>query len=87
MKSQNSLHYIKFHYRTICNQFSLGNSGGGEGEVVFLQQSAGMTKSVPPSHDAQVVEPYLGSNPSRLTVLAVISEDHTTAPQHLKIVI
>ena len=38
-------------------------------------------ESVTPCHDAEVVGLYLGSNPARLTLLAVKSEDYTTAPQ------
>ena len=37
-----------------------------------------------PCHDAQVVGPYRDSNPLRLTVLAAMSEDYTTAPKDLQ---
>ena len=41
-------------------------------------------ESATPCHDAEVVGPYRDSNPLRLTVLAAMSEDYTTAPQHLQ---
>ena len=61
--------------------------GEGEGEVAFFsakrwdrRNRADLIESATPCHDAQV---YRDSNPLRLTVLAAISEDYTTAPQHL----
>ena len=65
-------------------------NGEGEGEVAFFSANrwnrrnrAGLIESATPCHDAQVVGTYRDSNPLRLTVLAAISEDYTTAPQHL----
>ena len=64
--------------------------GEGEGEVAFfsakrwdLRNRADLIESATPCHDAQVVGPYRDSNPLRLTILAAMSEDYTTAPQHL----
>ena len=64
--------------------------GEGEGEVAFFsakrwdrRNRAGLIESATPCHDAQVVGLYRDSNPLRLTVLAAMSEDYTTAPQHL----
>ena len=63
--------------------------GEGEGEVAFFsakrwdrRNRADLIESATPCHDAQVVGPYRDSNPLRLTVLAAMSEDYTTAPQH-----
>ena len=65
--------------------------GEGDGEVAFFsakcwdrRNRADLIESATPCHDAQVVGPYRDSNPLlRLTVLAAMSEDYTTAPQHL----
>ena len=64
--------------------------GEGEGEVAFFsakrwdrRNRVDLIESATPCHDAQVVGPYRDSNPLRLTVLAAMSEDYTTAPQHL----
>ena len=58
----------------------------GEGEVAFFSRNrADLMESATPCHDAQVVWPYRDSNLLRLTVLAAMSEDYTTAPQHLQI--
>ena len=64
----------------------------GEGEVALFsakrwdrRNRAALIESATPCHDAQVVGTYRDSNPLRLTVLAAISEDYTTAPQHLQI--
>ena len=64
--------------------------GEGEGEVAFFsakrwdrRNRADLIESATPCHDAQVVGLYRGSNPLRLTILAAMSEDYTTAPQHL----
>ena len=61
-----------------------------EGEVAFFsakhwdrRNRADLIESATPCHDALVVGPYRDSNPLRLTVLAAMSEDYTTAPQHL----
>ena len=69
---------------------SLG-SGEGEGEVAFFsakrwdrRNRADLIESATPCHDAQVMGLYRDSNPLRLTVLAAMSEDYTTAPQHLQ---
>ena len=63
--------------------------GEGEGEVAFFsakrwdrRNRADLIESATPCHDAQVVGPYRDSNPLRLTILAAMSEDYTTAPQH-----
>ena len=65
--------------------------GEGEGEVAFFsakrwdrKSRTELIESATPCHDAQVVGPYRNSNPFRLTVLAALSEDYTTAPQHLQ---
>ena len=61
-----------------------------EGEVAFFsakrwdrRNRADLIESATPCHDAQVAGLYWNSNPLRLTVLAAMSEDYTTAPQHL----
>ena len=63
----------------------------GEGEVAFFsakrwdrRNRADLIESATPCHGALVVVPYRDSNPLRLTVLAAMSEDYTTAPQHLQ---
>ena len=63
----------------------------GEGEVAFFsakrwdrRNRADLIESATPCHDAQVMGLYRDSNPLRLTVLAAMSEDYTTAPQHLQ---
>ena len=63
--------------------------GEGEGEVAFFsakrwdrRNRADLIESATPCHDAQVMGLYRDSNPLRLTVLAAMSEDYTTAPQH-----
>ena len=65
--------------------------GEGEGEVAFFsakrwdrRNRADLIESATPCHDAQVVGLYPDSNPLRLTILAAMSEDYTTAPQHLQ---
>ena len=65
--------------------------GEGEGEVAFFSTKrwdrryrADLIESATPCHDAQVVGLYRDSNPLRLTILAAMSEDYTTAPQHLQ---
>ena len=65
--------------------------GEGEGEVAFFsakrwdrRNRADLIESATPCHDAQVVGLYRDSNPLRLTILAAMSEDYTTAPQHLR---
>ena len=64
-------------------------AGEGEGEVAFFsakrwdrRNRADLIESTTPCHDAQVVGPYQDSNPLPLTILAAMSEDYTTAPQH-----
>ena len=68
------------------------NNNEGEGEVAFFsakrwdrRNRADLIESATPCHDAQVMGLYRDSNPLRLTVLAAMSEDYTTAPQHLKV--
>ena len=65
-----------------------------EGEVAFFsakrwdrRNRADLIESATPCHDAQVVGLYRDLNPLRLTILAAMSEDYTTAPQHLVIVL
>ena len=62
--------------------------GKGEGEVAFFgakhwdcRNRADLIESVTPCHDSEVVGLYRDSNPLHLTILAVMSEDYTTAPQ------
>ena len=64
--------------------------GEGEVEVAFFsakrwdrRNRADLIESATPCPDAQVMGLYRDSNPLRLTVLAAMSEDYTTAPQHL----
>ena len=66
--------------------------GEGEDEVAFCsakrwdrRNRANLIESATPCHEAQVVGPYWDSNPLRLTILAAMSEDYTTVPQHLQI--
>ena len=70
--------------------YAFVSQGEGEGEVAFFsakrwdrRNRADLIESATPCHDAQVVGLYRGSNPLRLTILAAMSEDYTTAPQHL----
>ena len=60
----------------------------GEGEIAFFsvkrwdrRNRAGLVESATPCH--QVVGSYRVSNPLHLIVLAVKSQDYTTAPEHL----
>ena len=46
---------------------------------------ADLIESVTPCHDTQAVRPYQDLNQLRLTILAAILEDYTTAPQHLDV--
>ena len=79
----------------VASAITLSNDrieGEGEGEVAFFsakrwdrRNRADLIESATPCHDAQVVGPYRDSNPLRLTVLAAMSEDYTTAPQHLSL--
>ena len=66
----------------------------GEGEVAFFsakrwdrRNRADLIESATPCHDALVVGSYRDSNPLHLTVLAAMSEDYTTAPQHLPLIV
>ena len=63
-----------------------------EGEVAFFsakpwdrRNRADLIESATPHHDAPVVGSYRVSSPLRLIVLAAMSEDYTTAPQHLQV--
>ena len=65
-------------------------AGEGGGEVASFcakrwdrRNRVYLIESATPCHDAQVAGPYRDSNPLRLTVLAAMSEDYTTVPQHL----
>ena len=82
--SENKEMFLKLLLRNFFN-FSLGY-GEGEGEVAFFsakrwdrRNRADLIESATPCHDAQVVGLYWGSNPLRLTILAAMSEDYTTA--------
>ena len=59
----------------------------GEGKVAFFSAKRWDRRNradlIESAHDAQVVGPYRDSNPLRLIVLATMSEDYTTAQQHL----
>ena len=66
------------------------DKASGEGEVAFFsakrwdrRNRVDLIESATPCHDAQVVGSYRVSSPLRLTVLAAMSEDYTTPPQHL----
>ena len=76
-----------------CSLLTKQRNGEGEdeGEVVFFsakrwdcRHRVDLIESATPCHDAQVVGLYRDSNPLRLTFLAAMSEDYTTAPQHLQ---
>ena len=74
-----------------CFRTNSIGEGEGEGEVAFFsakrwdrRNRADLIESATPCHDAQVMGLYRDSNPLRLTVLAAMSEDYTTAPQHLQ---
>ena len=63
----------------------------GEGEVAFFSAKrwdhryrADLIESATPCRDTQVVGPCRDSNLLRLTVLDAMSEDYTTAAQHLQ---
>ena len=64
-----------------------------EGEVALSSKRwnrrnrADLIESATPCHDAQVVRAYRDSNLLRLTVLAAMSEDYTTAPYHLTVIL
>eukprot|EP00112_Aurelia_sp_Birch-Aquarium-sp1_P006607 Seg1725.6 transcript_id=Seg1725.6/GoldUCD/mRNA.D3Y31 product="hypothetical protein" pseudo=true protein_id=Seg1725.6/GoldUCD/D3Y31 len=79
---------------TLCGysvwRIHYSREGEGEGEVAVFsakrwdrRSRIGLIESATPCHDAEVMGLYLGSNPVHLTVLAAMSEDYTTAPQHL----
>ena len=86
---------VHFQYHTLsclvwCQNIFASTKGEGEGEVAFFsakhwdrRNRADLIESATPCHDALVVGPYRDSNPLRLTVLAAMSGDYTTAPQHL----
>ena len=68
-----------------------GDEFEGEGEVAFFsakrwdrRNRADLIESATPCHGVHMVGPYRDSNPLRLTILAAISEDYTTTPQHLQ---
>ena len=75
--------------RNFCNK--IWNESEDEGEVAFfsakrwdLRNRADLIEFATPCHYAPVVGPYRDSNPLRLTVLAAMSADYTTAPQDLR---
>ena len=83
--------FFVFHANLLPSRVCEVGEGEGEGEVAFFsakrwdrRNRADLIESATPCHDAQVVGPYRDSNPLRLTVLAAMSEDYTTAPQHLQ---
>ena len=76
----------------IILRYRMGSSDG-EGEVVFFsakrwdrRNGADLIESLTLCHDPQAVWPYQDSNPLCLTILAAMSEDYTTVPQHLLVV-
>ena len=78
-------------FRNHVYEFCRFEDGEGEGEVAFFsakrwdrRNRADLIESATPCHDAQVMGLYRDSNPLRLTVLAAMSEDYTTALQHLQ---
>ena len=67
------------------------NEGMGEREVVVFsakrwnrRNRADLIESASPCDDAQLMGSYRGSSPLHLTTLTSLSEDNTTAPQHLQ---
>ena len=67
----------------------LFSDGGGENEATFFSAKrwdrinrTDLIESATPFHDAQVMGSYQESNPLRLTILAAMSDDYITAPQH-----
>ena len=71
-----------------CTTEAAKRYGEGEGEVAFFsakrwdrRNRTDLIESPTPCHDAHVVGPFRNSNPLRLTAM---SEDYTTAPQHLQ---
>ena len=85
MKSIIIISHIIFLYPVLFKE------GEGEGEVAFFsakrwdrRNRENLIESATPCHDARVVGLYRDSNPLRLTILAAMSEDYTTAPQHLQ---
>ena len=76
------------HLKRIYRNSIIEREGEGEGEVAFFsakrwdrRNRADLIESATPCHDAQVVGLYRDSNPLRLTILAAMSDDYTTAPQ------
>ena len=97
VKNEDEMYQLKIgsvSIRFLVKQPCFCNNSGGEGEVAFFsakrwdrRRREDLIESATPCHDAQMVGLYLGSNPVRTTVLAAKSEDYTTAPQHLLILI
>ena len=69
------------HYRPKC-VFDWGEVAFFSAKRWDRRNRADLIESATPCHDARVVGPYRDSNPLRLTILAAMSEDYTTAPQH-----
>ena len=74
------------------SQLNSRYSKSGEGEVAFFsakswdrRNTADPIESVTPYHDTQEVGSYQDSHQLHLTILAAMSEDYTTTPQHLVI--
>ena len=74
--------------KKIWNETNFARSEG-EDEVAFFsakrwdrRNRAALIGSAMPCHNAQVLGLYRDSYPLRLTILAAMSEDYTTAPQH-----
>ena len=86
-----SIHCFEESAEPLPHLPAVKGEGEGEGEVAFFsakrwdrRNRADLIESATPCHDAQVMGLYRDSNPLRLTVLAAMSEDYTTAPQHLQ---
>ena len=67
---------------TVFAIFCEGEVAGFSAKRWDRRNRADLIESATPCHDAQVVGLYRVSNTVRLTVLAAISMDYTTVPQH-----
>ena len=75
------------HKNPIVDSSLIKTKGEGEGKVAFFSAKRWDRRNradviANPCDDAHVVGPYLNSNPLSLAVMAVMSYDYTTAPQH-----
>ena len=86
---------LQFHEMQVVHFYpcrtKISAEGEGEGEVAFFsvkcldrRNRGDQIEPATPCHDAQVVGSRRVSNSLRLTVLAAMSEDYTTAPQNLQ---